>query len=57
MTEAVAVWGAGMVLSSIVAYFTTVNTLSNRLGVLEEREENHYHELLRLLDHINRKLP
>jgi hypothetical protein len=57
MTETVAVWGAGMVLSSIVAYFTTVNTLSQRLGVLEEREENHYHELLRLLDHINRKLP
>lgn len=56
MTENVVVWAVGVVLSSIVAYFTTINTLSQRLGVLEEREENHYDEILRRLDHIDRKL-
>ena len=56
MTENVVVWAVGVVLSSIVAYFTTINTLSQRLDVLEERENNHYSEILRRLDHIDRKL-
>lgn len=49
-------WAVTAVLSAIVAYFTTISTLAIRLSMLEEREENHYKEVLRRLDSIDRKL-
>lgn len=49
-------WAIGLVLAGLVAYFTAVGTIQVRLGTLEEREQNHYSELLRRLDRIEAKL-
>ncbi len=50
------VWLVTVVLSGIVSYFTTTGTLQVRLAQLEEREENHYAEILRRLSAIDGKL-
>lgn len=50
------IWLVTMLLSGVVSYFTTTGTLRERLTQIEEREQNHYLEILRRLDAIERKL-
>lgn len=45
-------WAIGMALAAIVAYYTTVNALETKSAVLEEREQNHYHEMIQRLDEM-----
>ncbi len=48
--------GTSALVSAVVAYFTTLSTLQVRISQLEEREGNHYGEILRRLDAIDRKV-
>ena len=43
-------------LAAIVGYFTSKATTEREVGVLTEREGNHYAEILRRLDRIDNKL-
>lgn len=45
-------WALGLVLAAAVAYFTTIGTIETRVSVLEERENNHYEELKRMLTDV-----
>ena len=56
MSDGWLVYAISSVLSALVAYFTTTGTLQARLSQLEEREGNHYAEILRRIDHIDRKI-
>jgi hypothetical protein len=49
-------WVVGLLLAGVVSYYTTVGSMKYEIGVLEERENNHYSELLRRLDRIERKM-
>jgi len=49
-------WIAGLALAALVSYFTAIGAMQSRIAVVEEREQNHYMELLRRLDSIDRKL-
>lgn len=57
----VAIVGAlGVTISSITGAWVTVNsgvqTVEARIGIVEERENNHYDETVRRLDTIDDKL-
>lgn len=43
-------------LASIVGYFTARATTEREIGVITEREGNHFNEIMRRLEHIDRKL-
>lgn len=55
-SNAILRWLAGLVLAAIVSYFTAISAITERIAVVEERENNHYMELLRRLDRIELKL-
>lgn len=46
----------GMALAGGVAYFTADSAMKARISVMEEREQNHYSEVLRRLDRIEIKV-
>ncbi len=43
-------------LAALVGYFTARTTTERELGVAVERESNHFDEIMRRLDKIDRKL-
>jgi hypothetical protein len=43
-------------LASLVGYFTARITTEREIGVITERENNHFLELMRRLDSIERKM-
>lgn len=43
-------------LAAIVGYFTARATTEREMGVITEREGNHFSEIMRRLDKIDRKL-
>jgi demethoxyubiquinone hydroxylase (CLK1/Coq7/Cat5 family) len=45
-------WAIGLALAALVAHYTAVA----RISVMEEREENHYGEVMRKLERIERKI-
>lgn len=49
-------WVAGLILAGVVSYYTAIGSIKARIGVIEERENNHYSEVMRKLDRIERKL-
>lgn len=49
-------WVLGLVLAAVVAYFTSTGAMQAQLAVITERENNHYHEMLKRLDRIENKL-
>lgn len=40
----------GLVLAAMIAYFTTLSTMEKAIGKVDERENNHFAEVLRRLD-------
>jgi hypothetical protein len=49
-------WIAGLVLSGVIAYYTAIGSIQARIGVVEERENNHYSEVLRINAEMRRQL-
>ncbi len=49
-------WLIGMALAAVVAYFTAINTLSNEITAVKEREESHFGEVQRSLQDIKTEL-
>lgn len=49
-------WVVAMVAAIVVSYFTAMGALQSRVSVVEEREQNHFHELQRRLGAIEGKL-
>ena len=60
-------WAMGLALAGVVSYYTALGAIRSDLKVLEERENNHYAELMqqqnrsdteikRQLDRLERKL-
>lgn len=45
-------WILGLLASAVIAYYTTVGTIQTRTAVLEEREQDHFSEVLRRLDQM-----
>lgn len=43
-------------LAALVGYFTARATTEREMGVITEREGNHFDEIMRRLDKIDRKL-
>lgn len=43
-------WGVGVAAAALVAYFTTIATIEAGLAQVQERELNHFEEVLRRLD-------
>jgi len=43
-------WALGMVLAGVVAYFTSIGTVKEQVATVQERENNHFSEVLRRLD-------
>lgn len=43
-------------LAALVGYFTARTTTEREMGVITEREGNHFDEIMRRLDKIDRKL-
>jgi hypothetical protein len=49
-------WLVNMVIGALIAYFTAKGAIEVRVAVVEERENNHYAELQRSLERIERNL-
>lgn len=49
-------WILGLALAAIVSYFTALGALQSKVAVVEEREQNHYNEVRRLLETMDIKL-
>ncbi len=49
-------WVLSMALAGIVSYFTAQGAIQSRVAVVEERELNHYGEMIRRLDRIEFKI-
>ena len=43
-------WAFGLVLAGVVAYFTSIGTISEEVARVHEREDNHFNEVLRRLE-------
>jgi hypothetical protein len=43
-------------LAALVGYFTSRITTEREMGVITERESNHFDEIMRRLDNIDKKL-
>ena len=43
-------------LAALVGYFTSRITMEREMGVITERESNHFHEIMRRLETIEDKL-
>lgn len=40
----------GLLLAGVVAYFTAIGTIRQQIATVQEREVNHFEEVLRRLD-------
>jgi hypothetical protein len=49
-------WVVALVLAGVVSYYTTIGAMKSEIAIVVERESNHYAELLRRLDRIERKM-
>jgi ribosomal protein S17 len=49
-------WVVSLILAGVVSYFTTIGSMKSEIAIVVERESNHYTELLRRLERIERKL-
>lgn len=63
VTWTVFVWAISIITFLIAGVYTmsgnaitTANETKERLGIVEERENNHYQEVIRLLEKIDNKL-
>jgi hypothetical protein len=56
ITEGWVTWLISGVVAGVSAYFTTTGAIKSKLVQLEERESNHYKEVIRRLDAIDSKL-
>lgn len=45
-------WVLTIVVGAVVAYFSAVGAMQAQIAVLQERETNHYQELIKRLDRI-----
>lgn len=45
-------WLVSLALAALVSYFTTLQTMSREIVTVTEREQNHFHELQRVLQEI-----
>ncbi|MGH9253671.1 MAG: hypothetical protein ACRD3C_03785 [Vicinamibacterales bacterium] len=43
-------WVLGLAAACVVAYFTTISAMKQEITRVEERENNHFEEVLRRLD-------
>lgn len=46
----------GLVVAALVAYFTALNTIEQRVTRVETMEETHFQEVLRRLDRMENKI-
>ena len=49
-------WVIALCITGIVSYYTAIGAIQSRIAVVEERELNHYGEMIRRLDRIEIKL-
>lgn len=49
-------WVIGLALACIVAYYTAIGSIRSQIAVVEERELNHYGEIIRRLDRMESKI-
>lgn len=49
-------WVVGLVVTALVAYYTAVGAIEQRVTRVETREETHFAEVLRQLDRIESEL-
>ena len=43
-------WAMGLALAAFLSYVTTVATMDKEISAVQEREENHFNEVLRRLE-------
>jgi hypothetical protein len=49
-------WVVGLGLAGVVSYYTAIGSIRSQINVVEERENNHYIEVIRRLDRMETKL-
>ena len=49
-------WVVGLGLAGVVSYYTAIGSIQSQISVVEERENNHYSELIRLNAEMRRQL-
>lgn len=49
-------WLAAIALAGLVAYFTTVGTIQTSLGRIDQREQDHFGQLMQRIDDLGTAL-
>ena len=49
-------WLAAAALAGLVAYFTTIGTINTQVGRLDQREGDHFQQLMQRIDDFHKEL-